>query len=334
MTQPFQALRVHQTEAGPASRIETLRLAELSAGEVVIRTRYAGINYKDSLAVTGRAKVLVGSPRVPGIELVGTVEHSEASAFAPGDEVLVHGFNTGIEFDGGFAERVRVQAAHVMRLPAGLSARETALLGVPAFTVAIALERFEAGGLRPEAGPVVVSGATGAVGMCALAILKRAGYRVVALTRRSEWSDALHALGADEVLPTSAIEGQQRPLERARFAAAIDNVGGEVLSWMLRSLQDQGQLAAVGNAAGIGFSCNVLPFILRQARLFGVAANAPWETRHRLWARLAGDWKPDLAALGRHGHEVDLAGLQAQCLAQVDGKTSGRTLLRFGDEEG
>ncbi len=329
MSSTFRALRVHQQPSGSQACIEALTLADLTAGDVVIRTCWAGINYKDSLAVTGAAKVLSGSPRVPGIELVGVVEASTASHLAVGTQVIVHGWQTGIEFDGGLAERVRAPAAHVMPLPPGLSMREAAVLGVPAFTVAVALERFEAGGLTPDSGPVVVSGASGAVGMAALAILRRAGYAPVALSRRAEWRDPLMHLGAADVLVVDAAVQDKRPLERALYAAAIDNVGGPVLSWLLRSLKDHGQLASVGNASGIGFSANVLPFILRQVTMFGVVANAPWPVRHRLWARLSSDWKPDMQALEAQVHEIELDQVAAHCDAQVAGRSAGRTLVRF-----
>jgi putative YhdH/YhfP family quinone oxidoreductase len=329
MTPPFRALRVHQAATGSECRLETLDVEDLSAGDVVIRTRWAGVNYKDSLAVTGQAKVLSGSPRVPGIELVGVVEHSASADLAVGAEVIVHGWQTGIEFDGGFAERVRAPAAHVMALPAGLSAREAAVLGVPAFTVAVALDRFEAAGLTPASGPVAVSGASGAVGMAAIAILRRAGYEVVALSRREAWRLPLLQLGASQVLLVDSAVEDRRPLERAQFAAAIDNVGGPVLSWLLRSLKDRGQLASVGNAGGIGFSSNVLPFILRQATMFGVVANAPWPVRHRLWAQLAGGWRPLLSALEPHVQEIRLDDLPAHCAQQVAGRSAGRTLVRF-----
>lgn len=329
MSQTFRALRVHQTPSGSEARIEALTLADLTAGEVVIRTHWAGINYKDSLAVTGKAKVLTGYPRIPGIELVGIVESSTSPEIAVGSDVIVHGFQTGIDSDGGLSERVRVPAQRVMAVPQGLSPREAAILGVPAFTVALALDRFEAAGLTPGSGPVAVSGASGAVGMAALGILGRAGYESVALSRRAEWIDPLKALGASEVLLVDAAVEDKRPLERARFAAAIDNVGGVVLSWLLRSLRDHGQLAAVGNAAGIGITTNVLPFILRQATMFGVVANAPWPVRRRLWARLASDWKPDLGAVEPHVREIALDEVPAHCEAQVAGRSAGRALVRF-----
>lgn len=320
---------MHQTPSGSEARIEALTLGDLTAGEVVIRTRWAGINYKDSLAVTGKAKVLTGYPRIPGIELVGTVEASESPEIAVGSHVIVHGFQTGIDFDGSLSERVRAPAKHVMAIPPGLSPREAAILGVPAFTVALALDRFEAAGLTPGRGAVAVSGASGAVGMAALGVLRRAGYEPVALSRRAEWVEPLKALGASEVLLVDATVDDTRPLARGRFAAAIDNVGGPVLSWLLRSLEDHGQLASVGNAAGIGFTANVLPFILRQATMFGVVANAPWPVRQRLWARLADGWKPDMGALEAHVHEIELEGVPAHAEAQVAGRSAGRTLVRF-----
>ena len=329
MSQSFRALRVHQVPSGSEARIELQTLNDLTDGDVVIRTRWSGINYKDSLAVSGKAKVLSGSVRIPGIELVGVVETSDSPHVAVGSDVIVHGFRTGIDFDGGFSERVRAPAAHVMVIPPGLSPREAAILGVPAFTVAIALDRFESAGLAPGSGPVAVSGASGAVGMAALGILQRAGYESIALSRRPEWVEPLKGLGASEVLLVDAAVEDKRPLERGRFAAAIDNVGGPVLSWLLRSLKDHGQLASVGNAAGIGFTANVLPFILRQATMFGVVANAPWAVRQRLWARLANEWKPDMKALEAHVHEVELDGVPVHCEAQVAGRSAGRTLVRF-----
>ncbi len=326
----FRALRTHRTGDESRSALETVQVADLSAGELLVRTRWAGVNYKDSLAVTGRAAVLEGSPRIAGIELVGTVERSAVGDFSPGDEVLVHGFGTGVAYDGGFSEFVRVRHGHAMRIPPGLDPWQAAVLGVPGFSVALALDQFESLGLGPDAGPVAVSGATGAVGLLAIAILSRLGYRTVALTRRADLAESLRALGAAEVIPAGeAIDGR-RGLEKARFAAAIDNVGGDTLSWLLRSLQPRGLLASVGNASGNGFSANVLPFILRQVHLFGVVANAPWPVRERLWARLGAQWKPDFGRLGPHLRQIRLEDLHEHCRRQVAGATAGRTLVAFG----
>lgn len=324
----FRALRAHDRAGRVESRLETLSVEALTAGELVVRTRWAGVNYKDSLAVTGQAKVLERLPLIPGIELVGEVVASEDPSFALGDNVLVHGFRTGVAFDGGFAEIVRVPAAHASRVPEGLSPREAAIIGVPGFTVAMALDRFEGQGLLPGDGPVAVSGAGGAVGLLALAILARAGYEVSALTRRPAAAEALRAGGASEVVDASDCVST-RPLEKPRFAAAIDNVGGATLSWLLRSLKDKGQLASVGNASGIEFSANVLPFILREVQMFGIVANASWPVRRRLWARLAGEWKPDFGRLAPHVSEIGLHDLAAHCERQVSGETAGRTLVAF-----
>ena len=326
----FLALRTHQEDGRIGSRLQRLRFDDLSAGEVLVKTRYAGVNYKDCLSIHGRAKIISSFPRVAGIELVGEVLQSADPQFATGQPVLVHGFQTGIAFDGGFAEYARVPAAHVHPLPDGLSPHEAAILGVPAFTVAMALERFVELGVAPASGPVAVSGAGGAVGLMALGILPRAGLRVAALTRRIEQADALLRLGAAEVVDAAVLQQPQRPLERPRFAAAIDNVGGAMLSWLLRSLQDGGCLASVGNASGNGYDGSVLPFIMRGAQMFGIVANAPWPQRRRLWARLASDWKPDMQRLMPHVHTIRLDQLMEHAARQLEGRASGRVLVDFG----
>jgi acrylyl-CoA reductase (NADPH) len=327
----FQALRTHVADGRTESRLERLRLADLSAGEVVVRNRYAGVNYKDGLALHGQAKIITAFPRVAGIELVGEVVESAVPEFAAGDPVLVHGFQTGIAFDGGFSEYARVPAAHVHALPEGLSPYEAAILGVPGFTAAMALERFEELGLTPQAGPVAISGAGGAVGVTGTALLARAGWRVAAITRRMEQAPALLALGAAEVVDAAVLQQPQRPLEKARFAGAIDNVGGPMLSWLLRSMQDGGCVAVVGNAGGNSYEGSVLPFIMRRVQMFGVVANAPWPQRRRLWQRLATDWKPDFARLAPHVRHIRLPDLMEHSARQLQGASAGRVLVVFGD---
>ena len=325
----FNALRTHSEEGRTESRLERLQVADLSAGEVLVRTRHAGVNYKDCLAIHGRAKIIASFPRIAGIEAVGEVVSSQADAFARGDAVMVHGFQTGIAFDGGFSEYVRVPAAHLQKLPAGLDAQQAAVIGVPGFTAAMALERFLELGARPEMGPVAVSGAGGAVGMLAIGILSKAGWQVAAITRRMEQADALRQLGASEIIDAAVLAQPQRALEKARFAAAIDNVGGPMLSWLLRSMQDGGCVASVGNAAGNTYEGSVLPFIMRRVQLFGVMANAPWPQRQRLWQRLATDWRPDFERLRGHVRSIELADLMAHAERQLDGVTAGRTLVSF-----
>jgi putative YhdH/YhfP family quinone oxidoreductase len=191
------------------------------------------------------------------------------------------------------------------------------------------VERFEELGLTPGSGTIAVSGAGGAVGLLAISMYARAGWRVAAITRRMEQAETLLALGAIEVVDAAVLDQPQRPLEKPRFAAAVDNVGGAMLSWLLRSMQDGGCVASVGNAGGNTYEGSVLPFIMRRAQLFGIVANAPWPQRHRLWERLAGEWKPDLAALAKHVHRIPLDALLAHAERQLAGQASGRTLVEF-----
>ncbi|MGJ7511608.1 YhdH/YhfP family quinone oxidoreductase [Variovorax sp. GT1P44] len=328
----FQCLRTHQGDGGVQTRLESIALDALSAGELVVRTRYAGLNYKDSLSLLGRAKIVESYPRICGIELVGdvvAVADGASRSFEVGQTVLVHGFRTGIAFDGGFSEYVRVPAAHAMTLPAGLSAYQCAVLGVPGFTVAMALDAFERHGVKPNDATIAVTGAAGAVGTLAIGILSAAGYRVAAVTRRPEQSAALLALGAGEVIDAAEITASTRPLEKPRFAASIDNVGGSALSWLLRSTREGGCVASVGNAGGNAFDGSVLPFIMRGISLFGVVANAGWDVRKRLWGRLGSEWKPTFSAIEPHVHEIRLSELAETAGRQLEGRIAGRTLVRF-----
>lgn len=328
----FLAVRSDYIDKRVVSELVSLKIDDLSPGEVVVRNLYAGVNYKDCLSIKGRAKVIASYPRIAGIELVGDVVESSAAEFSPGQPVIVHGFQTGIALDGGFAEYARVPAAHVMPLPEGLSPWQAAMIGVPGFTAAMALDRFQQQGITPDSGTIAVSGATGAVGIVSILVLARAGYRVAALTRRTSESAALMALGAAEVLDANAIANESRLVEKARFAAAIDNVSGPTLSWLLRSLQEGGALASVGNASGNAFETNVLPFILRGVDMFGIVANASWPVRKRLWKRLATDWRPELSLLESHIHTIGIGDLIDYAERHLSGKTSGRTLLCFQGE--
>ncbi len=329
MPSSFHALRSRSIDGRVSSAIESITLDELSPGEVVLRTLHAGVNYKDCLAIRGEAKIITQFPRIAGIEAVGIVAESACDDFQPGDAVLVHGHMTGIAFDGGFSQVLRVPQGHLQKVPEGLTPLECAILGVPGFTAAMALERFEELGLAPSSGLVAVSGAGGAVGMMAIAILAKAGHAVAAITRNMDRADALRELGAAEVIDAAVLAEAQRPLEKGRFAAAIDNVGGPMLSWLLRSMQDGGRVASVGNAAGNTFEGSVLPFIMRRVQLFGVVASPPWPQRHRLWQRLAGELKPDMAKLAPHVHHIALDQLMDHAERQLKGATAGRTLVTF-----
>lgn len=330
LPQAFRAVRTHMQDGQTLSKLEHLTIQDLSPGEVIIRNRWAGVNFKDCLSLHGKAKIITSFPRIAGIEFAGEVVHSEAADFQPGQSVFVHGFQTGIQFDGGFSEYVRVPATHLHALPEGLTHQQAATLGVPAFTVAMALQRFELEGIRPNHGPVAVSGAGGAVSLAAMGILSQAGYEVVAITRRMQHADNLRAAGASDVLDANAIlAASPRALEKPIFAAAIDNLGGPMLSWLLRSVREQGCVACVGNAASNNFDGSVLPFIMRSVKLVGIMANATWEQRKHLWARLASDLKPDFERISPHVHHISLDELISFSLKQLEGQNSGRTLIQF-----
>lgn len=325
----YQALVTHKLGNALTSGIETLPRTALKAGEVLIQTHYAGVNFKDCLALHGVAKLITAFPRVAGIEAVGAVIESRSTQFQPGDMVISHGFQRGIDVDGGFSELIQAPAEHCQAIPAGLSAEQAAIIGIPGFTAAMALERFEQLGLTPDDGLIAISGASGAVGCLAINILHKAGYQCAALTRSLDKEPALRALGASQVLHTEPLIHAQKPIEKPQFAAAIDNVAGPVLSWLLRSLADGGLLASVGNASGNAFDGSVLPFIMRRVHLFGIVANAPWPQRHRLWDQLAGAWRPDFAALKPYVQYIPLEELLAHTHRQLSGTVSGRTLVRF-----
>jgi NADPH2:quinone reductase len=247
----FRAFRVHDIEGKVAGRVETIDLDDLAPGEVVIKAAYSDVNYKDALAATGAAKIMRRLPMVGGIDVAGEVVASEDPRFAPGRPVLVAGASMSEEFDGGYAEYVRVPAAAVVAIPEGLSPYEAMAVGTAGFTDALAVDRMEANGQRPELGPILVNGATGGVGSFAIDMLAGRGYEVTALTGKRASAEYLTGLGASNLLYRDELEMGSRPLERARWAGAIDNVGGEQLGWLTRTVQPGGTVASIGHAGGL-----------------------------------------------------------------------------------
>lgn len=328
--QTFRAWRVHKADAGVAARLERLSLADLTPGEVVIRAEYSGLNYKDALALCGRGKIMRGYPLVAGIDVAGRVESSEDPAFRPGEAVLVTGSGIGERTDGGFAERVRVAGKHVIGIPAGLDTRSAMQLGTAGFSAALAIHRMETNGQEPDAGPILVTGASGGVGSLAVAMLAARGYRVVAMSGKPQAKAWLGELGAAEIIASRAAEFGAGALESARFAGAVDTVGGELLAHLLPVIDWWGNIAAVGNAGGAKFQATIFPFILRGVNLLGVNSVAtPRGLRETLWQRLASDLKP--AALDRIGREeVGLDGVMDPLERLLDGRGAlGRTLVRI-----
>ncbi len=294
----FKAFRLSETpEKKLDARFVECTLDELDPGEVVVRVAYSDVNYKDALAATGKGKILRRPQCIGGIDLSGTVASSSDARFAKGDAVLAVGFDLGVAHDGGYAQYARVPAAWVTRLPQGMTPWEAMAFGTAGFTAGIAIERMEHNGLAPANGPVVVNGATGGVGSIALAALAKRGYHVVALTGKESEVEWLKKLGAREVLLRRTLNLEKvRPLDKASWAGAVDNLGGEVLAWMCSTMKVNGVIASIGLAASPSLNTTVLPFILRGASLLGInSTDSPSpELRERVWRRLASDLKPPL----------------------------------------
>jgi acrylyl-CoA reductase (NADPH) len=326
----FRALRIRQEGGATRAALEELTLADLSPGEVVIEAHYSGVNYKDALAATGRGKILRRFPLVGGIDVAGVVAESRDTRFREGDDVLVSGCGLGEDHDGGFSERVRVPAAWLIPLPEGMSAFDAMAIGTAGFTAALAVERLEQNGLRPDHGPVVVTGATGGVGSFAIDLLSSRGYTVTALTGKPAAESYLGGLGARTLLDRQTLAMGTRPLETAQWGGAVDNVGGEVLAWLTRTVKPWGSIAGIGMAGGTELRTTVMPFILRGVSLLGItSANCPMTTRRRLWARLATDLRPvRLDAIV--SETVGLDGLPDVFDKLLSRRHTGRTVVRIG----
>jgi putative YhdH/YhfP family quinone oxidoreductase len=326
----FRAFRIFIENDRTTSRFVDLVQDDLDQGNVVIRTAYSSVNYKDALAASGAAKVIRRSPCIGGIDVAGVVESSQDPRFKTGDEVLVTGYDMGVAHDGGYSEHVRVPGDWVVRLPRGMSLLESMVLGTAGFTAGLAIHRLEQNDLRPENGKVVVTGATGGVGSLAVAMLSHLGYHVVAMTRKASEQDYLKALGAKEILLASDVDlTSKRPLESAQWAAAFDSVGGDTLSWLTRTMQQNGVIASFGNAGGIELHTTVMPFILRGVRLIGIdSAATPMPLRQIIWRRLSTDLHTQ--KLGDLAHTVSFDQLPQVFEKMLRGATRGRTLVKIG----
>lgn len=291
----FKAFLIEQNEGKIVAHFVALTEDQLDAGEVTIAVAWSGVNYKDALAATGAGRIIRRFPCIGGIDLAGTVVKSGSPAFKPGDAVLATSYDIGVAHHGGYAELARIPAAWVRKLPPGLDLREAMALGTAGFTAGLAVARMEHDGLRPGSGPVVVSGATGGVGSVAVEILAKRGYEVHALTGKADATDYLKHLGAHEVLLRSGLElAKIRPLDKAIWAGAVDNLGGDVLAWMASTMKQAGTIASIGLAASIEFKTTVMPFILRGVSLLGIDSGyigEPW--RGDVWRHLGSDWKPE-----------------------------------------
>jgi acrylyl-CoA reductase (NADPH) len=328
---PFRALRIHQDGKATKAQLETIELSALSAGEVVIRVQWSGINYKDALAVTGKGRIMRKFPCVAGIDLAGTVESSESPKYQKGQAVLITGCNIGEMLDGGYAQFARVPADAVIPMPAGMDAWAAMAIGTAGFTAAFALRRMLENHQKPDMGPIAVTGPTGGVGSIAIDLFKGAGFTVHAITGKADKSaNYLKALGADEVVSRQSLDMGSKPMEKATWGGAVDNLGGPTLTWLTRTVKPWGNIASIGLAQSHELTTTVMPFILRGVSLLGIhSVECPRAWREDIWAKLAGEWQPK--HLGRIvTRTVTLEELPAACNDLVAGAVTGRILVKVG----
>jgi NADPH2:quinone reductase len=326
---PFIAFRIHRVDGRVEARFDTVTLDDLTPGDVVVRVNYSDINYKDALAATGTSPILRKYPLAGGIDLAGEVVTSSDARYAPGQKVLVTGCGLSETQDGGYAEYSRLHGDWVIPLPAGMSEHDTMKLGTAGFTAALAIHRMEQNGQAPTKGPVVVTGATGGVGSIAINMLAGRGYEVVAVTGKPGADDYLRELGAARVLRRQDIELGARPLEAAQWSGAVDNVGGELLTWLTRTVDFWGNIASIGLAGSYELKTTVMPFILRGVNLLGINSSAtPRDVRVAVWNRIATDLRP--TKIDRIADRlVRFDELPAQFADYMEGTVTGRTVVKI-----
>jgi len=323
----FSALRIDRSEtAGYQCQLEQLDESALPEGDVTVRVAYSTLNYKDSLAITGRSPVVRRFPMVPGIDLVGTVEHSSHPAWMAGDAVILNGWGVGETHWGGLAQRARLQGDWLVALPTAFSPAQAMAIGTAGYTAMLCVLALERQGIQPDRGPVVVTGAAGGVGSVAVALLARLGYSVTAVTGRPAEADYLRQLGATEVLDRAEFATPGKPLGKERWAAAVDSVGSQTLANICAQMRYRGVVAACGLAGGMDLPATVVPFILRGVTLVGVdSVMCPLPERQAAWQRLARDLDPALLALMTH--EIGLSEAIPAAAELLAGRVRGRLVV-------
>jgi acrylyl-CoA reductase (NADPH) len=323
----FRALVLHEEGGKVVPRLETVDEARLPDGEVTVAVEYSTLNYKDGMVLAGQGRLVRQYPHVPGIDFAGTVERSDSPQFRPGDRVILTGWRVGEVHWGGYAERARVKAEWLVKLPTGLSARQAMAIGTAGFTAMLATIALERHGIEPAAGDVLVTGAAGGVGGIAVAVLAALGYRVVASSGRPELRDYLEGLGAAELIDRAALAAKPaRPLDRERWAGAIDAVGGNTLATILTQLRYGASVAACGLAGGSDLPASVIPFLLRGVNLLGIdSVMCPRAERIMAWDRLARDLPQD--RLDRMTAEVPLADVPDLAPRILNGEVRGRVVV-------
>ncbi len=330
--QKFKAYRTFEENKVVSSRFVEITLDELDPGDVVVRTKYSTINYKDALSYNGAGRIMRKYPCNAGIDMAGTVDSSTDPRWKRGDKVIVHAYDMGVAHDGGYSEYVRVPGDWIVRRPESMTAFDAMTLGTAGFTAAQAIMLMEHNGLKPENGPVAVTGATGGVGSVAIEILAKIGYHVVAITGKPEETHYLKTLGAKEILQRQAIDLTKiRPLDKSTWAGVVDNLGGEILAWLLSTMKIGGTVGAVGLAADMKLNTTVAPFILRGVALLGAdSANCPLSLRQKVWNKLAVEWRPD--QVHDQVRTIDFDDLPTHFDPYLKGMVRGRTVVRIAPD--
>ena len=325
----FRAYRIDEQDGRIVAGFKELDVDDLSDGNVLVKVSHSTINYKDALAATGTARILRRYPLNGGIDLAGTVVTSDDAAFQPGAPVLVNGCGLSETVDGGYSEYARIDSASLVPIPDNISPAEAMQIGTAGYTAALAIHRMEQNGQLPENGPVVVTGATGGVGSIAIDMLDGRGYEVIAVTGKASEEVYLRGIGARRILLRDQIDLGKRPLEKPQWAGAIDNLGGDYLTWLTRTMSYGGNIASIGLAASPTLKTTVLPFILRAVCLLGInSAETPRKLRLAVWSRIAADLKP--RHLDTIGHSaIGFDDLPGSFQAYIDGTVTGRVLVRI-----
>ncbi len=325
----FRAYRIDEEDGNIVAGFQELSVDDLTEGNVVIRVSHSSINYKDALAATGTARILRRYPLNGGIDLAGVVVSSEDAEFQPGTAVLVNGCGLSETVDGGYSEYARVDSKSLVVIPAGMSAVEVMQIGTAGYTAALAIHRMEQNGQSPDLGPVIVTGATGGVGSVAIDMLTGLGYEAIAVTGKATEEAYLREIGASRVLLRDQIDLGKRPLEKAQWGGAIDNLGGDYLTWLTRTVNYGGNIASIGLAASAALNTTVLPFILRAVCLLGInSVDTPSDLRRAVSARIGDDLKPQhLSTIGNRTISFDE--LPDAFQAYIDGTVTGRTVVKI-----
>ncbi len=324
----FKAVVIDKSDNGQSVRLDAFDDGDLMGGDVTVKVTHSTVNYKDGLAVTGKAPVVRRFPMIPGIDFAGIVETSAHPGFETGDLVVLNGWGTGETHLGAYAERARVKGDWLLKLPAGLTAAQTMSIGTAGYTAMLSVMALDAHGVRPGDGPAIVTGAAGGVGSVAIQLLARAGWHVIASTGRTSEADYLKALGAAEVIERSELEGKVRALGKERWAAGIDSVGSTTLANVLSMTKYRGAIASCGLAGGMDLPTSVAPFILRGVALLGIdSVMAPMNLRTVAWKRLASEVDHDKLRLMTRTVSLDQA--MDACRDIMDGKIRGRVVIEI-----